>query len=139
MADQPGPDDLVHVIITAHRHEGPHGVVEDSSLNAAQGWFSTREAAQARVDQLDAVLRRAHAVDQERRAARREAEREAALQLNREAAILRDNGVDKADVPVPDHAVPQPFEDWVAAKVPVSTHRVESLTRSEHDALVASS
>lgn len=131
------PDELVHVIVTTHRHESETGIVEDERLNAEQGWFATAEAAQARVEQLNAVLRRAYEADEDRRVAILQQRRDLVLQHNREAAILRDNGIDKADMAVPREPSRTSFENWMAAKVPISTHSVRSLTRSEHDALTS--
>lgn len=130
-----GPDDeVVYAICSTHRHEGwDNRPVETTQVEEGEGWFSTRQAAQHRVDQLNASLQQAWQADEDRRRREVDKKRRDALQLNREAAAIRAAGMRKADVKVPQPYPGRTFEQWSTASTSLTVHCVVELPRSEHD------
>lgn len=132
------PEETIYAITSTHRHDGYDGrPTEDIEIEEDEGWFCSEESAQARVDQLNQALQRSYELDEDRNRREREKERRAAQHLNKEAEAIRAAGMKKADVKVPAPYTPRSFEQWARTKDSLTTHQVITLTRSEHDRIIA--
>lgn len=126
--------DTVFVIVESWTHDGyDQNPVEQESLLEAEGWFATREAAQARADQLDRPLHLAHAEDEQKRADRRAAEIAEAEDHNRGVDVLLAAGFDRSHVKVPAPYVQRDFQTWLASRSSHSVHLVTEVERSRFD------
>ena len=132
-----GAASAVHVIESTFHYDGPDGrPTTDVSVVVDEGWFEDLASANVRREQLNDRLRRAHASDMERARRDRETKIATAEQTNREAAILRANGIDKPDVPVPSPFTPTPFERYVPQHS-FTTYEVVQIHRSELDGIAS--
>lgn len=129
------PTAVVHVIQSSYHSRGGDGQpVVTSQILRDEGWFDDPTSAQTRSAQLNAQNRALYDVEMARAEREHNAKISAAQERNREAKILRDNGVHKRDVPVPKPFVAVPFEDFVPDRA-YTTYEVLTISRSEHDGI----
>lgn len=129
---------LVHVILATYHYRDDSGRLSTSdTLLEGEGWFAEADAARVRADALNAQNLSMYTLAMERSKRDRDAKILAAETANREAAILRANGMPKKDVPVPAAFVPTPFHEFVPEHA-YTTYAVKTMTQSEHDVLSAS-
>lgn len=126
---------VVYVIQSTHHYRDLDNYPrnEDQILED-EGWFVDEASAAVRSDQLNENNRRLYDVAMDRARRDREAKIRVAETANAEAAILRANGMTKADVPVPSAFVPTPFEDYVP-EGSWTSYAVLPITRSDHDGI----
>lgn len=126
---------VVHVIQSTYhsRDEDGRPTATDSILEN-EGWFADAESAAIRCAQLNEQNRSIYDVAMSRAKRDRESKIAAAEQTNREAAILRANGIEKPSVYVPAEFVPTPFEGYVPDHSHTS-YAVMSIDRSDHDGI----
>lgn len=131
------PDDagVVHVIQSAyHYRDIDNRSATDYLILEEEGWFAHPASAAMRCDQLNAQNRKLYDVAMARAKRDREAKILAAETSNREAAILRANGMSKPDVTVPKDFVPVPFDEY-RPEHGHTTYEVVPITRSDHDGI----
>lgn len=126
---------VVHVIqSTYHYRDVDNRPTSDDTILEDEGWFADAASAAARCDQLNAQNRAHYDVAMARARRERDAKILAAETANREAAILREHGMAKKDIPVPKPFEPVPFEQYVPEHGH-TTYEVLPITRSEHDGI----
>jgi hypothetical protein len=128
-------DITVHVIRSSYHHRDvDNRPTVDEQIVEDEGWFADSASAAVRCEQLNANDRALHASDMDRRRRDRDAKIAAAETANREAAILRANGMPKDDIPVPKEFTPTAFEDWRHER-PHTVFEVIEIRRSDHDGM----
>jgi len=137
-ADAAGAAEVLQTVLViqsshVYRDLDNHPACEDKILEE-EGWFAHRPAAEKRCDELNDRNRRLYDVAMAREAREVDAKIRAAKATNREAAILRANGIPKQDVPVPAEFVPVPFERYTPAGS-YTTYDVVEIPRSDHDGI----
>lgn len=126
---------LVYVLqSTYHYRDIDNYPTSDDSILEEEGWFADAATAKLRCDQLNAQNRALYDVAMARAKRERDAKIKAAEATNQEAAILREHGIAKNDVPVPAPFVPTPFEQY-RPEGGHTTYEVLAITRSDHDHL----
>ena len=108
-------------------------VTEDEIL-VNEGWFADKASAEIRRDQLNASSRTLYdqAIEAEERTQNEKIRR--AKEFNREAAVLRDAGMTKADIVVPPAYTPPTYERFLNSTNHTS-HTVVEVSRADHDGI----
>jgi hypothetical protein len=128
-------DTVIHVIESSYHYTDADGrPAVDHSIEEDEGWFANAESATIRSEQLNAQNRALYDVEMDRRKRERDAKILAAETSNREAAVLRANGFEKADVRVPEPFESVPYEQWRPDRVH-TTFAVIEMKRSDHDGI----
>lgn len=126
---------LVHVIQSAyHYRDADNYPTTEEKILEDEGWFADVASAGVRCDQLNAQHRALYDVAMARAKRERDAKIAFAVTANREAALLRANGLEKKDVIVPDEFVPTPFENWAPGHSH-TVYEVIEIRRSDHDGI----
>lgn len=100
---------VVHVIQSTYHHRDVDNYpTSEGKILEDEGWFADAASAGFRCDQLNAQSKAHYDVAMARAARERAAKIQAAETANREAAILRANGMQKKDVLVPTPEAPSP-------------------------------
>lgn len=124
---------VVHVIQSTYLYrDADNRPVTEESIMEEEGWFGDSSSAAVRCAQLNAHNRVHYDVAMARARRERDAKILAAETANREASILRANGMQKRDVVVPKPFVPIPFEAYTPEHGQ-TVYAVITITRSEHD------
>lgn len=127
-------NDVVHVIQSSYHYlDGSNRPVQDDTVMDEEGWFGDAESAAHRAHQLNEQNREHYEADMARQKRDRDARIARAEESNREAAVLRANGIAKNDLDVPAPFVPTPFEDYRPDSHTV--YAAIQMRRSDHDGI----
>lgn len=127
--------DVVHVIQSAYHYlDADNRPRTDEQILEEDGWFADPESAALRCGQLNAKNRALYDVAMSRAKRERDVKIQAAETANREAAVLRANGMHKTDVKVPPPFEPVPFEEY-RPDHGHTTYEVVEIRRSDHDGI----
>ncbi len=131
--DETGQD-LVHVIISLHTHDGPDGRPEtDEELVEYEGWFASLEEAETRAAALNHRLLDLHRQSEDRRRREHAALEQTYRQELKEIEILIAAGVPKTKPRPIKPYEPQSFDRFAAGLASSTSYEVRSVPRSEHD------
>lgn len=126
---------LVRVIQSIyHYRDADNYPTTEEKILEDEGWFADAASAGIRCEQLNAQHRKLYDVAMARAKRERDAKIAAAETANKEAALLRANGLDKKDVIVPDAFVPTPFGSWAPGHSH-TVYEVIEIRRSDHDGI----
>lgn len=129
-----GPDDIVHVIVSLHTHEGHDGrPVTQEELLEDEGWFASSDDAASRAAQLNARLENLHQQDDMRRRREHTLLERTYKQELKEFEILTAAGIRKRKPQPPRPYEPVSFARFVASLPSSTSYEVRAISRSEHD------
>lgn len=129
-----GTDDVVHVIVSLHTHEGHDGrPVTEEELVEDEGWFASPDDAASRAARLNTRLEGLHKQDDDRRRREHASLERSYRQELKEFEILAAAGVRKRRPQPPRPYEPVPFDRFVASLPSSTSYEVRAVPRSEHD------
>lgn len=123
------------VIVEVNRYLDSENDWEDleETLVLKEGWFDSREAAQARAEEIDTQIVSNYKESETDRERWHNERREHTAQYNREVEILAQHGIVKLRHQDLGEFVPRTFKEYLEDLGSYTAYRVAELKRSEHD------